>query len=185
MGIMNKGLHKLYLNTGKEVVFLADPDNETTLIYTRPMHQRQYKDGLQHIIGLFETAWNVVGVRTIKRIGKLFGNLSWVHPDFDDLTFKFVSFRWREVVYDEVDGETQMLYYVRLSRSVDDIPGAKFEGVISDEFVDAVCSGLWQHGLQGSTPLASYSPTGQMCVSFGFYAVGKRVLVSNRFYRDV
>lgn len=185
--LMETGIHKLHLTNGVVVTFMAGENGRVHILKPLFVHLQE-KTTVSEAIRTYSKAWDVVGIHIDKRIAGTFKKHAWGHCDIPDLVCELVMFRSRTVTYgpEEIDGEQQAQWYVRLNKPVDEIAGAKGDdGYMTDEFVAVVCQALWDMGLQGQTGLSAYSPTGQMCVSFGFHVVGRRVIVSNRHYRDV
>lgn len=178
---------KYYLSNGRKVSLLHNPNENITLV-AAPHLSRQRHGDIPMTIKEYVEAWAFAGIHITKQVAGLYDKNAWGHVDMPDLVCELKMFRSRTVTYgpEEIDGEEQAQWYISLNKPMTEIEGALDEaGQPTDEFVSIVCQPLWEMGLQGTTPLSSYSPTGQMCTSFGFYVVGRRVIVSNRHYRDV
>lgn len=184
--IMDTGIHKLHLSNGRIITLMRQQDGDTVALTFGIT--RRFSGTIGDVFGRLIEAWVLAGVRYTKYIAGAFTRLPWGHTDMPDLVCELRMYRNREIAYgpDEIDGERQVQWYVHLNKPVTEIPGALDEnGQPTEEFVDVVCEPLWDMGLQGTTPLSSYSPTGRTCTSFGFHIVGRRAIVSNRHYRDI
>ncbi len=185
--LINTGMHKLYLSNGRDVTLIYNPDEEVTLVAT-PHSGRTRKSTIHDTVRSYTEAWTTIGVHVLKHTASLFKRHAWGHTDMPDVVCELRAYRLQHLTFglEEIDGETQVQWYIHLNKPVADIAGAlNEEGYASALFQSVVCQPLWNMGLTATTPLSDISPTGLMCVSYSFHARGRRAIVGNRHYRDV
>ena len=185
--LMETGIHRLHLSNDMSVTFMAA--KEAVLVMRSGAQNIEAGVTLPDVIRDYSKAWAMVHVHVVGRLASSFKEHAWGQlTQLEDVMCELQMFRSRTIMYglEEIDGEEHVQWYVRLNRPVTEIEGALGEdGQPTDALIGLVCQPLWNMGLHGQTPLSAYSPTGQMCTSFGFYVFGRRVIVSNRNYRDV
>ena len=182
-----QGTHKIYLSNGRIQTFMFVDKTVWSGRLGRPIVGKCKFDSFNDFMAYATTLWNLAGIGVERWTS---GNVSHTWGKDGVVSCELICAGSKTVHYggDGMDDHGVRRWYVRLNKSIHDVDGAFDDnGWLSEEMWEILLHGLWAYGLQGTTELSSYSPTGRAHIGLRIYfkGSGKRIIVTNESFLDI